>query len=490
MILIDKVNETHLRISCDDGIAHELNEHFSFFGKGHRYDWRFKCGKWDGKFYLFSLTKKTILKGLLDEVVKFCDKNSYPYSILMDCSEVSFSILEAQEFVKTLNLPHELHPYQLQAFVRCVRLGRCINLMATSSGKSLAMYVVSRYFNNRKQLIIVPTVGLVHQLESDFASYGGIPKGVSKIYSGEPIVGLRDVTFAVWKSISNIEDPNWLNQFSMIVGDECHTFSAKSLVGIMNRATQVTHRFGWTGSIGQAKINEMLLTGLFGPVKRLVSSKELMDTGKAADLTIKILELDHSQRDRFDWNIRAGRSKGLPRYRKEIDFIINHVVRNRFITNLALSLKGNTMVLFRFIPHGKALHKIITEKAGANRKVFYVDGGVDGDFRNDIRGIVGQEDDAIIIASIKTFGTGVNIPSLKNVIAGHPMKGEIDIIQCIGRSLRLADDKYTATFFDIADDLSDIERDNSGLRQMASRIAIYRKEKFNFKKYKIKLEAM
>jgi superfamily II DNA or RNA helicase len=488
VIVIKSLNETHLKLDCEDNIANKLNEYFSFYGKGYQYDWRYKTGKWSGRFYLFSLTKRTILKGLLNEILGFCDKNLYPYRLLFDNSEVAFSFIEAKAFIKTLNLPYELHDFQLNAFIRCVQTGRCVNLMSTSSGKSLVMYVVSRYFNNKKQLIIVPTVGLVHQLASDFDSYGGIQQGISKIYSGEPVIGLRNVTIAVWRSISNIEDSNWINQWDIISGDEVHTFTAKSLVSIMNGATKAPQRYGWTGSIGTTKINEMLLTGLFGPIKRLVSSKELMDTGKAAVLTIKILELVHSQSDRVDWSVRAGKSKNLVRYRKEIDFVINHEVRNRFITNLALSLKGNTMILFRLVSHGQALYKIITEKADSNRKVFYVDGGVDGEFRDDIRGFVDQEDNSIIVASIKTFGTGVNIPRLNNVIAAHPMKGEIDLVQCIGRSLRLAHDKYSATFFDIADDLSDVERDNSGLRQMDSRIAIYRREKFHFNKYKIKLE--
>ena len=123
-----------------------------------------------------------------------------------------------------------------------------------------------------------------------------------------------------------------------------------------------------------------------------------------------------------------------------------------------------------------------------DRKVFFVYGGTDAKTRNDIRGIVEKEKNAIIIASYGTFSTGVNIKNLHNIIFASPSKSRIRNLQSIGRGLRLGDNKVNATLYDIADDLTHKSKENFTLKHFQERINIYTEEEFDYEMHNIDLK--
>ena len=57
--------------------------------------------------------------------------------------------------------------------------------------------------------------------------------------------------------------------------------------------------------------------------------------------------------------------------------------------------------------------------------------------RDKIRGIVEEENNAIIVASYGVFSMGINIKRLHNIIFASPYKSQIKVLQSIGRGLRL-----------------------------------------------------
>ena len=181
------------------------------------------------------------------------------------------------------------------------------------------------------------------------------------------------------------------------------------------------------------------------------------------------------------------------KYQDEVDFLVRNESRNRFLRNLVLSLKGNTLLLYNFVEkHGKPLYAeietAIKQGIEKDRKVFFVSGEVDGSAREEIRHIVEKEDDAIIVASYGTFSTGVNIKRLHNIIFSSPSKSRIRVLQSIGRGLRTGDNKDVATLFDIADNLKWKSKNNFTLDHFAERVKMYNEEKFDYKLYKVSLK--
>ena len=168
-------------------------------------------------------------------------------------------------------------------------------------------------------------------------------------------------------------------------------------------------------------------------------------------------------------------------YEDEIQFLITNDRRNKFIKNLSLELKGNTLILFsRVDTHGKPLYELINSHVSDNRKIFFVHGGVDTSEREAVREITEKENNAIIIASYGTFSTGINIKNLHNVIFASPSKSRIRNLQSIGRVLRKGNNKTKATLYDIADDISYKSRRNYTLNHLIERIKVYNEENFNY----------
>ena len=167
-----------------------------------------------------------------------------------------------------------------------------------------------------------------------------------------------------------------------------------------------------------------------------------MKKGHLAKLDINVLLLKHPP-NKFET------------FEDEVQYIITHNRRNKFIRNLALDLKGNTLILYaRVEGHGQPLYELINNSKVDSRHVFFVHGGVATEDREEIREITEKEENAIIVASYGTFSTGINIKRLHNVIFASPSKSRIRNLQSIGRVLRKGNRKVKATLYDIADDIS------------------------------------
>jgi superfamily II DNA or RNA helicase len=171
-----------------------------------------------------------------------------------------------------------------------------------------------------------------------------------------------------------------------------------------------------------------------------------------------------------------------------MDFIVSYNERNKFIRNLAISQKGNTLVLFQYVEkHGKLLHDMILAKC-QDRQVFFVYGGTDTEQRELVRQLTEKENDAIIVASYGTFSTGINIKNLHNIIFASPSKSRVRNLQSIGRGLRTSENKTKCNLYDIGDDLSWKSKKNYTLLHMIERIKIYNDEHFEYKLVKVPIK--
>lgn len=480
-IVIKNVDNVYNKAICDNGISRELSEYLTFTVPGAKFTPKFRARVWDGKIRLLNLRNNHFYYGLNHRIEQFCKERNYNIEYESDFSNTEFSIVESKNFIKQIELPAELsiRDYQLKTFIRCIRRNRSLVLSPTASGKSLIIYLLARYYNGRA-LVIVPTTSLVHQMASDFKSYGA-PKefNIQKIFEGQDqCPGGYDVTISTWQSIyKNHKD--WFDNFDLIIVDEAHQAQAKSLVGIMEKTRDIKYKFGFTGTLSDSKCHEMVLEGLFGPITKIVTTSELMEKKFLSNLYIKCILLKY--------NDDQCRFVSKMTYQDEMEWLFANERRNRFIKNLALSLKGNTLLLFRYIDkHGIPLYNSILKEADC--PVYYVAGSVEGEAREEIRKIVETHDKSIIVASSGVFSTGVNIVNLHNIISTAPYKSKIRILQSIGRGLRISDKKLHCTLYDIADDLTWRHRKNFTLKHFEERVRIYNEEKFDYKLYRVNIK--
>lgn len=495
-LIISKKDEVFAKIKCERHIAKELSEWFTFLVPGHKFTPAFRNKIWDGKIRLFNLQTSQIYLGLISYVEEFCSERGYviEYDNPRADLEDEYSLYHAQKFVESLNLHSSNNPisareHQLSAFIEAMQKRRTLLLSPTASGKSLIIYLLFRQFldfQKLKGLIIVPTTSLVEQLYSDFTDYSthngfNVEDNVHKVYQGMDKNSNKNLIISTWQSLYTLPK-EYFKQFDYVIGDEAHLFKAQSLTTILTSCINTKYRIGLTGTLDGTKTHKLVLEGLFGKVKKVITTKELIDKKQLSAFDIKCLILKH---DEEICNSMKGKS-----YQEEIEYLVMNEQRNKFIKNLAISMNKNTLVLFEMVEkHGKVLYNMIKNSENIkDRKVFFVHGGTDTSDRENIRKIMETENDAIVVASYGTFSTGINIKNLHNIIFASPSKSRVRNLQSIGRGLRTSDKKEIAVLYDIADDLRHKKHMNFTLRHFIERTKIYTEEKFAFKLYKIGLK--
>lgn len=484
-LVIDKIDASKLYIHAEDYILREMYERFSFYAKDYKYMPKYKNGIWDGKIRLFDYRSHTIHVGLLDHVKKYAEKESLTVDIdpcLIFDNEVSRT--DVANFLRSINLPFEPHVHQIDAIHRVIDKERSLVISPTSSGKSLIIYGLVRYYREMGEnvLVIVPTVSLVEQMVGDFEDYSVDDSFCAddechKIYSGKSKNSDKPIVVTTWQSVYK-KGVNWFSRFGCVFVDEAHLASGKSIVGIMDKCTNADVRAGFTGTIEDAKCHELTLNGLFGLTYRTITTEELMRQKLVSQLKINCVMFDHPQRDREI-------CKELD-YAAEVKFINSHKQILGFITKLAATQTGNTLVLFRYKEHGMELCRRIKDMA-SGKTVFYVDGDTPAPDREAIRVHAEAHNDAIIVASFGTFSTGISIKNLYSAILAHPYKSKIKVLQSIGRVLRKGSHSDDVVVYDLVSDLKAGKKVNTTLKNFQERLKQYKKQRFNTELFRIKL---
>ncbi|BCU95465.1 MAG: hypothetical protein CM15mV9_0760 [uncultured marine virus] len=475
-LVISKKNEVYLQVKSEPHVYYELSDYFTFDVPGAKFMPQYRNKYWDGKIRLFSNHNGEMYVGLLDKLIKFCEDHDYTYEFIeSEYYGLPFEVngMISKEGVKdymTAISRYAPREYQVEGVYDALKHNRKLLISPTASGKSLMIYSIVRYYveKGKNTLIVVPTTSLVEQMYKDFADYGwDVGSFCHKIYAGKERETDSQVIITTWQSIYKLPR-KYFERFSVVVGDEAHQFKSKSLVSIMSKLSDAKYRFGFTGTLDGTQTHKWVLEGLFGASYKIIKTDELMKKGHLAKLNINILLLKHSP-NKFET------------FEDEIQYIIGHNRRNNFIKNLALDLKGNTLILYaRVEGHGQPLFDLINNNKSDDRQVFFIHGGVETENREKVREIAESENNAIIVASYGTFSTGINIKNLHNVIFASPSKSRIRNLQSIGRVLRKGDKKSKATLYDIADDISYKSRKNYTLNHLIERIKVYNQENFNY----------
>ncbi|MEX0597998.1 MAG: DEAD/DEAH box helicase family protein, partial [Candidatus Paceibacterota bacterium] len=403
-IIVHKLNEATIKIECEPSIAREIQDNFTFYANNYRFNPKYKNGVWDGKIRLLNLKNYTLYSGLLEKLESFAISHEYPFETSFNNYGNELSLIEAINFINNINpnLPEgeATRDYQIKSFVDGIRNKKCILLSPTGSGKSLIIYLLSRYMldRNKKILIVVPTINLVEQLYTDFIEYSinnkwNVEEYCHRVYQGkekDPIN--KQIIISTWQSIYNLPE-EYFSQFTAVIGDEADGFKANSLIEIMTKLVNAEYRIGTTGTLDDVMVNELVLEGLFGKIIKIISTKELMDKKYLSQLEIKCLTLKHNNPKKMD-------------YETESKYLISSSSRNKFIKNLALSLDGNTLILFRYLDHGKFLYDNLKDNG---KNCYYISGKTEIEIRENIRKVLEKETNAILIASYGTFSRGSNV---------------------------------------------------------------------------------
>lgn len=407
---ISEINETYSQLNCDKGVLWELCERFKFLVDNAKYHPLVKNKIWDGYIKHVNYQKGTIYKGFVSEIVKYCLKNNIECTI--DSSFKNFVSIDIQNFIQSINLKFSPYDHQVNAIKQAIEKNRRIILSPTGSGKSLIMYCIMRYYtqdSNHTPLFVVPFKSLVDQLPTEFINYNeNYDFLYCKIYEGEETYFYKNqkiekeeierisfqkqipiVYFATWQSIYKRKKV-WFEQFDSIFGDEVHRFVAKSLQTMMEKIPHCKYRFGFTGTLNEAKTNEFTLVGLFGPVYNCITAKELIDKDILSQMEINCFVLNYDKETKKEF--REYRKD----YHKEIEMLCKNEKRNNFILKLGQKASKTSLFLFnRVEDHGKLLFELFRKNI-QDKNIFFVYGGTPNDYRNHVKMLIDCDEQIIL----------------------------------------------------------------------------------------------
>lgn len=493
-------DDVYARVVCGSAsISMEMSEYFTFMVPNAKFTPAYRNKMWDGKIRLYNKMNSLLYCGLLPYVYLFAKDRNYRISVDKNypIPVQKFQDHKAAEaYINNLNISDgkgtSLKPqeHQIEGFYHAVNAERCLLLSPTGSGKSFIIYSLLRYMNenienNKKILIIVPTISLVYQMNDDFKNYSKDTDWNSTdhchmIHGGQDKNTDKGIVISTWQSVYDMP-ASYFKQYDAVIVDESHHMKSNSIKGIMEKLTSCKYKIGLTGTLDGMQTNKLVVEGLTGKVKKIATTKTLIDKNILSRLKIQCINLAYRAEEREQ-------AKNFT-YQEEIDYLVSHERRSNFICKLALAQTSNTLILYQFVDkHGKKLHETLQKmNKDQNRKIFFISGDVEGEIREDMRQAIEKEPNAIIVASYGTFSTGINIRSLTNIIFASPSKGRIRVLQSIGRQLRKNVGKETAQLYDISDDLSHKSRQNYGIKHLMERIKIYGEEKFDFKMTKVEV---
>lgn len=497
-LVIQKVNCTWMKVICKEVYMElDLQDRFSFKIANAQHDPRVKKGMWDGVKKLYNRRTKKMHCGLLLEVLGMAETKGWSVQVdpdLMPDPE-SIDTEELRELVSELIKPHddgnpiEPYDYQLEAVEYMLNMDRSVVLAATSAGKSLIIYLAVRLyqmmdeFNGKKIFITVPSISLVEQLYSDFENYSTFDGSMwhvnqfcQKVSSKYPKNLQKQIIITTWQSMEKLPY-GVFEDIGAIFIDETHTAKASTLSKLIEQATTCPIRHGLTGTLDNVEVNELVIQGLLGPAKRIVTANEIIEKGRASPVEVKMVMLNHSHASKQELHSIKSKVKGKAKYEAELNYINEMQSRRELIYQMVESLAGNNLVLFdRKEKYGQQLFEDYKTRNPDNS--FLITGDVDSTEREQIRVQMEDHDDATIWASYGTMSTGVSIKKLMNMMLISSSKSVIRVLQSVGRMMRKHKDKDKATIYDIVDNLSYNGSSNYMMDHASERIQFYKNEKF------------
>jgi len=458
--------------------------------------WRFhplvKKKIWDGNISFIKRNK--IPSGLWKEVVDICKEYDLPLSI-NGVTEIFDTDIEEAKFREWVDDFFANHPdikpreYQVDAAFKILKYRRCLAELATSAGKTLISFMVVAYLmeklEKKKILFIVPNVQLVLQATGDFEQYNyksRVQLKVQQIYSGVKIRKSSNIVIGTYQSLVK-KEADYFEQFDVVMVDETHKAKAASIQKITDKCWHCDYRFGLSGTIPKrGTVDRLTLMSAMGPLVTQVRAAQLQEEGHISNCKVIQLQMEYAtdeQKDAF-WQLSRNYVDRKNLFSLEQNFINQSDKRLDFISKVIGKTNSNSLVLFHKIAYGEKIYNKLREIT--DKKIYYVDGTISKDIREEFKQRMEKGEDIIIVASYGTFSTGISINKIHNIFFAESFKSEVIIRQSIGRGLRKHHSKSHVKIYDFVDDFrytnDGTEWMNYVYRHGIERRKIYKEQKF------------
>jgi len=484
-------DEVNCKITgLDVNTRRKLSKMFSYMIPHARHTPAFKLGRWNGMVSFFQLSGSTYIN-LLEEILPVLIDEAY--EILIDdrreySTEFKFNKINENSFnhitwpgnhIKA-GQPIELREHQVEAIDNFLKNPQSLQEIATGAGKTLITAALSHLVEPYgRSIVIVPNKSLVTQTEEDYINMGldvGVFYGNRKEYT-------KTHTICTWQSLNSlykktkkgeapIEIGEFLDNVVCVIVDEVHSAKADALKTMLTSAmSHIPLRWGLTGTIPKEQFEFQAIRCSLGNVVGQVTAKSLQDKGILANCHVKIQQL---QDERVFTN-----------YQSELKYLLSDDERLDQVASMIsdIAQTGNTLVLVDRVSAGKELTGRLQHMDGwrsLQDNVVFVSGATKTEKRKEEYDKIKDASNMIICATYGVAAVGINIPRIFNLVLIEPGKSFVRVIQSIGRSVRIAEDKDFAQVWDITSSCKFAKR------HLTTRKKFYKEAQYPFKVEKIK----
>lgn len=491
--LLDQVNCVFTGLSPDH--VGYFYEEFAAFAPNYYFNPKFKLGSWDGKIRYFHKTGKTYIN-LLDDILPMIKGLGYKLKLVDVRKQVNATTpppITSDFFSHIINpddgTAWDVRDYQVDLVNNLIAHGGGVGIAGTGGGKTSMCAAIAKSYEMQsglRSIIIVPDKNLTIQTREEYASFGidvGEYSGDVKDYQHQHVV-------STWQSLQN--NPSLIQDFQVIIVDECHGLRGAVLTKLLNEyAKDVPYRFGVTGTMPKAETDAMSVRIAVGSVKYVIPAHTLQEQGFLAKMHIDIMQLSDNFKEQYaewqedhlaDWQAENPGKKMtyikfkdqyFPDFAAEKRFLQTEKDRLNWIaTYIDIKRdmgKGNVFCLVNGIAVGKKLAKLVPDSV-------FLHGKDKAAERKRVYDMFKEHDNLVVFATVNIAGTGLNIKRIFNLMFLDMGKSFIRTVQTIGRGLRKAPDK---DFVHVTDICSDLKYSKKHLRE---RTNYYREAKYPYKK--------
>lgn len=414
--------------------------------------------RWGGQVKLMNLKLGRVALGAAELIARFCQERNIEFQYQPHDSTFG-TPQEASAWIHTQSFP--FRPYQRTAILTGLVKPRGLLLVPTGGGKTAILltliHAVLQQSSLARILWLVPTTSLLRQMASAATEEFSVPFTHDK-HAAAPVL------LTTWQNVQR-ESPKYFQDFTHVFVDECHHYTGPALQRMLQHCVGATIRWGVTATLPTEPWQQLVLRGAFGDTYTVTTSAELIANKTLNQVEIQPLLFQYRDRPPKIPTLTIP-ATATPKevatlkqqhmgvaYRTEMEWLLQHSGRLWVMGKLLQSLKDRRiLVLFKRLDHGARLYQHI-HTVCPGRPVHYVDGHTETDVRESVRQAMRAGDDTIIIASIPTFATGIDIPELGTIVLAESLKSEIRLLQSIGRSLRRTEAKKGSVIYDIIDDM-------------------------------------
>lgn len=395
-------------------------------------------------------------------------------------TDQSFTLEIYKEYIKNLFKDSEdFYPkdYQIEAAYKALKYKKCCIEISTSGGKTLISYIIFKYLLSigiKNILYIVPSIDLAKQSAEKYFQYDKTINSetdyiIAELHSNlkkaeKELVESCTILFATFQSLAR-KKQEFFNRFEVIINDECHHSTSKSIAKIIGFCRNASYNLGMTGTFPKENTyDNLLIQSYIGPVVYKLTAHQLINKEKFATPIYVIYDIldwaDKNEKIAL-YNTRVAGAKsddptmGTKLLKDEQIYVNNSYKRMKYICDLVISSKKNSMVLFGDIKFGTGQKFFEYIKTNSDKQVFYCDGETPSENREYFKQQMEADDsgNTIIVASIGTMGEGIDVKNLWNIFLINTAKSERLVRQICGRGLRNYPGKDKVLLFDFVDDL-------------------------------------